>query len=73
MTYFFKRIHKLLVENRERLQVNDLKLEAAEREHQIALERDRRAEEQALTLSGMDRRNHYSESLTMAFRGRTSQ
>lgn len=73
MKFLFKRIHRLLVENRERLQVNDVKLEAAEREHQIALARDRIAEEQAHTLSGMDRRNHYSESLTLAFRGRTSQ
>jgi hypothetical protein len=67
----FKRIRELLTENRAAAEVNNAALEAAEREHQLALARDRRAEEQAMILCGMDRRNHYSESLTFAFRGRT--
>jgi hypothetical protein len=38
----------------------------------IALERLEQATEQAKRLSGADPRNHYSESLTHAFRGRTA-
>jgi hypothetical protein len=66
----FKRIKDLLRENRAAAEANQASLEAADREHEIALQRDRTAEIQAVTLSGMDRRNHYSESLTYAFRGR---
>lgn len=69
----FKRIKTLLKENRAAAEANRASLQAAEIEHQLALERDRRAEEQAVILSGMDRRNHYSESLTFAFRGGRTQ
>lgn len=72
MKFLFKRIQALLVENEIGAERNIQKLQAADREHEIALERDRIAEEQAHTLSGMDRRNHYSESLTLAFRRSTS-
>lgn len=49
--------------------------EAASYEHLIAVAKLRRAEAQAHELGQMDRRNHYSESLELAYRlnGRTAQ
>lgn len=68
----FKRIRELLRESREATVQNEALLADAERQHMLALEQDAHAEAQALTLVGMDQRNHYSESLTHAFRRRTA-
>lgn len=46
--------------------------EHAEQDQVTALQRLEQATAQAKRLIGADRRNHYSESLTHAFRGRTS-
>lgn len=43
-----------------------------EKQHEVALARLRESTEQAELLQAADRRNHYSESLTRAFRGRTA-
>lgn len=43
---------------------------AARVEHEMALVRDCVAQKQADRLGGMDRRNHYSESLTEAFQAK---
>lgn len=43
---------------------------AATEQHFEALQELRRAEEQAKRLKAMDTQNHYSESLTHAFRGK---
>lgn len=44
--------------------------DAARADHERALACKRVAEKQAEKLGGMDRRNHYSESLTQAFQGK---
>lgn len=41
-------------------------------QHEVALNQKKRAEKQAIQLKAADRRNHYSESLTYAYRGRPS-
>lgn len=69
---FFKRLSELRKVNEEKLVVNETAKIEADRDHQLALARLAEATEQANKLTGMDRRNHYSESLTHAFRGRTA-
>ncbi len=68
---FFKRFAELRKTNEDAVVVNESAKQDADREHQIALARLKQATEQADTLAGMNTRNHYSESLTYAFRGRT--
>lgn len=67
---FLKRLTALRKVNEDALVVNETAKLDAEREHQIALARLAQATDQADRLTGMDKRNHYSESLTHAFRGR---
>lgn len=69
---FFKRLSELRKVNEDAAVVNESAKLDADRDHEIALARLQQATEQANKLSGMDRRNHYSESLTHAFRGRTA-
>lgn len=69
---FFKRLSELRKVNEDATAVNESAAAEADRDHQIALARLIQAEAQAAKLSGMDKRNHYSESLTHAFRGRTA-
>lgn len=72
---FLKRLTQLAQlsrTNEEATAVNEAAKEAADRDHEHALARLAEATEQADTLSGMNNRNHYSESLTYAFRGRTA-
>lgn len=75
----FNRARALRAVNAAALEVNKAVLaeasrlgEHAEQHRLAALERLEQATEQAKRLGGADRRNHYSESLTHAFRGRTS-
>ena len=69
---FLKRLAELRKINEDALVVNESAKLDADREHKLALARLKQATEQADTLTGMDTRNHYSESLTLAFRGRTA-
>jgi hypothetical protein len=68
----FKRLAHLRKVNTDAVVANEAAKQEADRDHQIALSRLQQATEQADTLSGMNTRNHYSESLTYAFRGRTA-
>lgn len=68
----FKRIQSLFEDNVTATEVNAALLEDAERAHLLALEREQQVDEQAKTLRHMNQKNHYSESLTLAFRGRTT-
>lgn len=72
----FKRIHALAETNREATARNQELMAHADRESEatstqkaVALESLERATAQAAILAAGDRRNHYSESLTHAFRG----
>lgn len=68
----FRKLSTLREESEKVIVFTEAVKENAERDHEAALARLEKAEEQARTLSGMDRRNHYSESLTKAFQGRTA-
>ena len=75
----FKHVRALRAANTAALEVNKAAIAEANRlgknaeaHRQAALDRLEQATEQAKRLGGADRRNHYSESLTHAFRGRTS-
>lgn len=75
---FFKRFHRRPPEqdapamNRSKELLEELERTEPEidRRHEVALERLTESAEQARKLKDADRRNHYSESLTHAFRGR---
>jgi hypothetical protein len=69
---FLKRLSELRKENDTATAASECVLATADRDHQIALARLAQATEQADTLSDMNTRNHYSQSLTYAFRGRTA-
>ena len=69
---FLKRLSELRKTDEDAVVVNETAKHDAERDHQIALARLAQATKQADTLTGMNNRNHYSESLTHAFRGRTA-
>jgi len=76
---FFRRIKELRAEDRVAIENSQALLEEAvrtdphvEEMHRLAQEKLREAEEQARRLQAADHRNHYSESLTHAFRGRTA-
>ncbi|UOK18359.1 hypothetical protein SEA_BRUHMOMENT_43 [Arthrobacter phage BruhMoment] len=65
----FGRIHALFEENVQKAQANEQAAAAADEQHRQALERERLADEQAKVLRRMNQKNHYSESLSFAFRG----
>lgn len=76
---FFKRLRDLQDVNAAAARKSQAVLEQAnahgaeaEQAQTVALERLEQATEQAKRLNGADHRNHYSESLTHAFRGRTA-
>ena len=69
---FFKRLTALSKANEDAVVVNESAKLDADREHELALARLAEATEQAKRLATMNTRNHYSESLTHAFRGRTA-
>jgi hypothetical protein len=58
--------------SREVLEAADRSTTHIDRSHEHALMRLKQATEQADKLTEADNRNHYSESLTLAFRGRTA-
>ena len=61
------------IKNSEALLQETIRTEPeVEKGHEVALVRHREATEQARLLKDADRRNHYSESLTKSFRGRTA-
>jgi exonuclease VII small subunit len=79
MMKFLNRFRELRDINTKALEANRAILdeanrlgENAEQHKEVALQRLQQATEQAERLGGADRRNHYSESLTHAFRGRTA-
>lgn len=69
----FKKLRALLHENRQAVLHAEATKENADRNLKHAQNRLAQAEDQAQRLSEMDRRNHYSESLTKSFRGRPAQ
>lgn len=66
---FLKRLAELREANTNATKANTAILQQAETDHEVALDMRDRVIEQAGRLSSGDRRNHYSESLTRAFRG----
>ena len=75
----FKKLHVRHTEDQAKADTSQALLEETCRTEPEALEMQRRAqellaaaEEQAKRLQAADHRNHYSESLTHAFRGRTA-
>jgi hypothetical protein len=69
---FWKRLAELRDINTNATQNTNALLEQADKDHEAALDLRERVVRQAGTLARGDRRNHYSESLTKAFRGRTA-
>jgi phosphate uptake regulator len=79
MKFLFRKLAGLREADRAAIQNSKALLEEAHRtdpavdaEHEEALRRLREATEQANRLKSMDKQNHYSESLTQSFRGRTA-
>jgi hypothetical protein len=69
---FLKRLSISRKANEDAVAVNESAKADADRDHQIALARLAQATEQADRLIDMNTRNHFGESLTHAFRGRTA-
>lgn len=76
---FFRRLwalredHAVAIRNsKAQLEEVDRTNPAVDHEQAIAIAQLQEAEAQASRLSASDTRNHYSESLTHAFRGRTA-
>lgn len=69
---FWKRLAELREANAAAARENTKVLKQAETDHETALVMRDLADEQAGKLKSADRRNHYSESLTQSFRGRTA-
>lgn len=67
---FWKKLAELREANTSATEANSALLEKADKDHEAALDLRERSVQQAITLATGDRRNHYSESLTKAFRGR---
>ena len=67
---FWKRLAELRASNTAATENTEKMLEQAEQDHEVALVMRERVTEQAGRLTGADHRNHYSESLTHAFRGK---
>jgi len=72
MKFLMRKLHAMHTANKEALQSNRAVLADAEREAETIEAIRAQAEEQAEKLRNADTRNHYSESLTHAFRGRTA-
>lgn len=68
----FRKFIELREANASAASASQAILEDADRDHAVALAKLEEVTAQANTLSTADRRNHYSESLTHAFRGRTA-
>ena len=68
---FLKRLAELHENNTAATEATEKVLQQADRDHEVALHMRDVVTEQAGRLSGANHRNHYSESLTHAFRGRT--
>lgn len=68
----FWRLRELRDSNKAGVEANEETLKFADTARDVALEQLAHAGEQARRLHGADRRNHYSESLTHAFRGETA-
>jgi hypothetical protein len=66
-----KRLRALRKKDKDAVVVNEAILATATSHQAEALAALEQAEVQAAKLAGMDARNHYSESMTYAFRGRT--
>lgn len=73
MKFLMKKLRAMHEENRAALETNKVILEAAEQQGVTAEALRDHAERQADLLRRADARNHYSESLTHAFRGRPAQ
>lgn len=69
---FLKRLAELRAANTTATEATEKVLEQADKDHENALAMDVRVTEQARRLNSADHRNHYSESLTHAFQGRTA-
>ena len=69
MNLLWKKLAAMHSANKEALETNKSILEAANVQAGEIAEIKARAEEQAVKLCEANRRNHYSESLTHAFRG----
>lgn len=69
---FLKRLAQLREANTAAQKNNEQLLKQAGKDHEAALAMHDQVVEQAARLSASDRRNHYSESLTHSFRGRTA-
>jgi hypothetical protein len=69
---FWRRLAELREANARAARENNEVLQKAETDHETALAMRDVADEQAGKLKSADRRNHYSESLTQSFRGRTA-
>jgi phosphate uptake regulator len=79
MKFLFKKLAGLREADRAAIENSKALLEEThrtdpdvDREHELALKRLKEASEQARRLKAMDAKNHYSESLTKSFRGRTA-
>lgn len=68
----FKRLSELRKTDEDAVAVNESSKLSAARDHEIALARLAQATRQADTLADMNHRNHFGESLTHAFRGKTA-
>jgi hypothetical protein len=69
---FWKKLAELREANTSATENTNALLKQADKDHEAALDLRERVVRQAGTLARGDRRNHYSESLTKAFRGRTA-
>jgi hypothetical protein len=72
MKFLMKKLRAMHEENRQALETNKTILEVAIRQGETVEAIRAQAEQQAEKLRQADGRNHYSESLTHAFRGRTA-
>jgi len=69
---FLRKLSELRAANASATQATEALLEQADLDHITALEMRERTAGLADKLVAADRRNHYSESLTKSFRGRTA-
>lgn len=69
---FLRRLTELRQVNADAAKANEAILEQAGKDHETALRMREHVSRQTERLVHGDARNHYSESLTKAFRGRTA-
>jgi hypothetical protein len=69
---FLRRLADLRAANTTATKATEALIEQADKDHQVALQMRDRVGKQAGKLQAADRANHYSESLTQSFRGRTA-